>query len=98
MTPPTHSSNTSDSVSTAAGARRELAHRESDGITVQLLWESDVDALTLSVEDGRAGIFFELPVARDRGLEAFHHPFAHAYAAGLGFGDACESLDLQPQS
>jgi hypothetical protein len=98
MTPPTPSSNTSDSVSTAAGARRELALRESDGITVQLLWESDVDALTLSVEDGRAGTFFELPVARDRGLEAFRHPFAYAYAAGFCFGDACESLDLQPQT
>jgi hypothetical protein len=98
MTPPTPSPTTSDSVSTAAGARRELALRESDGITVQLFWESGVDALTLSVEDGRAGIVFELPVARDRGLEAFHHPFAYAYAAGLCFGDACESLDLQPQT
>jgi hypothetical protein len=98
MTPPTPSSNTSDAVSTAAGARRELALRESDGITVQLLWESDLDALTLSVEDGRAGITFELPIARDRGLEAFHHPFAYAYAAGICFGDARESLDLQPQT
>jgi hypothetical protein len=41
---------------------------------------------------------FELPVARDRGLEAFHHPFAYAYAAGFCFGDACQSLDLQPQT
>jgi hypothetical protein len=98
MTPPTLSPNAIDFVSTAAGARRELALRESDGITVQLLWESDVDALTLSVEDGRAGIAFELPVARDRGLEAFHHPFAYAYAAGLGLGDARESLDLQAQT
>jgi hypothetical protein len=98
MTPPTLSSNASDPISTAAGARRELALRESDGITVQLLWESDLDALTLSVEDGRAGISFELPVARDRGLEALHHPFAYAYAAGLCFEDACESLDLQPQT
>jgi hypothetical protein len=98
MTPQTPSSNALDSVSTAAGARRELALRENDGITVQLLWESDVDELTLAVEDGRAGIAFELPVARDRGLEAFHHPFAYAYAAGFCFGDARESLDLQPQT
>jgi hypothetical protein len=98
MTSPTPSPNALDFVSTAAAARRQLALRESDGITVQLLWESDLDSLTLSVEDGRAGISFELPVARDRGLEAFHHPFAYAYAAGLCFGDACESLDLQPQT
>ena len=81
MTPPTPTANASKSVATAAGTRRELALRESDGITVQLLWESDVDALTLSVEDGRAGLSFELPVARDRGLEAFRHPFAYAYAS-----------------
>jgi hypothetical protein len=98
MTPPTLTSNTTDSVSTTAGARRELAIRENDGITVQLFWESDVDALTLTVEDRRAGIFFELPVARDRGLEAFHHPFPYAYAAGFGVGDAYQSLDLQPQT
>jgi hypothetical protein len=95
---PTPSANASESFSTAAPARRELALREGDGITVQLLWECDLDALTLSVEDGRTGIVFELPVARDRGLEAFHHPFAYAYAAGLCFGNACESLDLQPQT
>jgi hypothetical protein len=98
MTPPTSSSNAGSAVSTAAGARRELALRESDGITVQLLWESDVDALTLSVEDGRTGVVFELPVARDHGLNAFHHPFAYACTADLCFGDACESVDLQPQT
>ena len=88
--------NPSELTTTAGRGRRELAFRETDGITVQLLWESDTDALTLSVEDGRAGVFFEVPVACDRGLEAFNHPYA--YAAGLCFGDACESPDLQQQT
>jgi hypothetical protein len=98
MPPLTPTQKASEVIGTLACARRELALRETDGITVQLLWETDVDALTLSVEDGRTGVVFELPVARDRGLEAFHHPFAYAYAAGCCFGDACESLDLQPQT
>ena len=91
--------NPSELTTTAGRGRRELAFRESDGITVQLLWESDIDALTLSVEDGRAGVSFELPVARDRGLEAFQHPFAYAHAiGGLCFGDACESPNQLPQT
>ena len=62
-------------------ARRELASRENDGVHVQLFWESDTDLLTLSVEDERTETAFELPVDRNRGLEAFHHPFAYANAA-----------------
>lgn len=57
---------------------RELAVRESDGVRVLLLWHPREDAVTVSVEDSRAGQSFELPVARDRALEAFYHPFAYA--------------------
>lgn len=71
----------STSTTPAAGARRELASRENDGLHVQLFWESDRDALTLCVEDERTGAVLELPVERTRGLEAFHHPFAFAHAA-----------------
>jgi hypothetical protein len=71
-------------------AREELSVRESDGLTVQLLWEPDADALILSVRDGRAGTSFELPVARDRGLEAFYHPFA--------FADTARCAPLDPAS
>ena len=57
---------------------RELAVRESDGLHVLLLWHPREDALTVSVEDSRAGERFLLAVARDRALDAFYHPFAYA--------------------
>ena len=57
---------------------RELAVRESDGIHVALLWHPGDDALTVSVEDERAGDRFQLAVAPDRALDAFYHPFAYA--------------------
>jgi hypothetical protein len=57
---------------------RELAARESDGIHVLLLWHPRSDAVTVSVDDTRTGQYFELPVERDRALDAFHHPFAYA--------------------
>jgi hypothetical protein len=57
---------------------RELAARESDGLHVLLLWHPDEDAVTVSVEDERAGDRFQISVAPDRALDAFHHPFAYA--------------------
>jgi hypothetical protein len=40
--------------------------------------------VTVSAEDTRDGHRFELAVARDRALEAFHHPFAYAAANSDG--------------
>jgi hypothetical protein len=57
---------------------RELAVRENDGIHVLLLWHPREDAVTVTVDDTRAGQRFDLAVARDRALEAFYHPFAYA--------------------
>jgi len=57
---------------------RELAVRESDGLHVQLLWHPGENALTVSVEDARLGDRFQLAVAPERALDAFHHPFAYA--------------------
>jgi hypothetical protein len=65
-------------MSPATPKTRELAARESDGIVVRLLWHPRENAVTVSVEDARAGHSFELAVARDRALEAFNHPFAFA--------------------
>ena len=56
----------------------ELASRESDGVLVQLLWHPEDDAVTVSVNDSRAGHRFELVVDRRRALDAFYHPFAYA--------------------
>jgi hypothetical protein len=57
---------------------RELAARDSDGIHVRLLWHPPKDAVTVSVEDARAGDRFQIAVAPERALDAFYHPFAYA--------------------
>ena len=57
---------------------RELAAWDSDGIHVLLLWHPVDDALTVTVEDVRAGDRFQLAVAPDRALDAFYHPYAYA--------------------
>jgi hypothetical protein len=57
---------------------RELAARRSDGISVVLMWHPREDQVTVSVADSTTGEIFELPVARERALDAFHHPFAYA--------------------
>lgn len=56
----------------------ELAVRENDGLHVQLLWDRATDAVTVAVEDLRAGDCFRLAVARERALDAFYHPYAYA--------------------
>jgi hypothetical protein len=56
----------------------ELATRESDGLHVQLLWDRRTGAVTVAVEDLRAGDRFHLAVVRERALDAFYHPFAYA--------------------
>jgi len=65
-------------MSPAAPDIRELAARDCDGIHVALLWHPRENALTLSVEDARAGDRFHLAVAPERALDAFYHPFAYA--------------------
>jgi hypothetical protein len=59
---------------------RELAARETDDIHVLLLWHPGQDTVTVSVDDERGGQRFDLAVARNHALEAFHHPFAYAAA------------------
>ena len=65
-------------MSPTTSTTRELAARDSDGISVRLLWHPHENAVTVSVEDTRAGDRFQLAVASDRALDAFYHPFAHA--------------------
>ena len=71
----------------------ELACRRGAGIEVTLLWHRTSGALTVSVTAAASGASFELPVAADQALAAFHHPYAHAAARGV----ACwEHLDRLP--
>jgi hypothetical protein len=65
-------------MSPASPHTRELAERDSDGIHIVLLWHPDENALTVSVDDTRAGDRFQMVVPPDRALDAFYHPFAYA--------------------
>lgn len=65
-------------MSTTTLRPRELAARGSDGLHVVLFWHPSEDAVTVSVEDDQAGERFQIPVAPDRALDAFYHPFAYA--------------------
>jgi hypothetical protein len=57
---------------------RELAARVADGIAIVLLWHPVQDDVSIAVQDAETDHTVEFPVARERALEAFHHPFAYA--------------------
>jgi hypothetical protein len=61
----------------------ELAYRRGAGIEVTLLWHRTSGELTVSVTDAASGASFELPVAADEALAAFHHPYGYAAAKGV---------------
>jgi hypothetical protein len=63
---------------TAFTARRELAHRTSDGIDVTLFWTKPSDRVTISVVDTRSGEILEFEVAGSAAVDAFTHPYAYA--------------------
>jgi hypothetical protein len=56
--------------------RRELDHRNSNGIDVTLSWCRDQDLLFVT------GDSFELVVKAHEALEVFHHPYAYAAYRG----------------
>ena len=61
----------------------ELAYRRGAGIEVTLLWHRTSGELTVSVTDAASGASFELPVAANEALTAFHHPYAYAAVRGV---------------
>ena len=63
----------------------ELAYRQGAGIEVTLLWHRATGELTVSVTDAASGAWFEVPVAPDEALAAFHHPYAYAAAQGVAY-------------
>ena len=67
-------------------SRTELASRESNGITVRLLWSRLTNLVTVAVADAATGDYFELVLDEDeRAMDVFHHPYAHAASRGLQF-------------
>ena len=61
----------------------ELISRESNGISVSLLWNRSDDTLTVCVFDTSTETSFELEVGAASPLDVFHHPFAYAAHRGL---------------
>jgi hypothetical protein len=67
-------------------SQTELASRETNGITVRLLWSRSTNLITVAVDDAANHDHFELVLdEQDRALDVFHHPFAHAAARGIEF-------------
>lgn len=56
--------------------RRELAHRASGGIEVTLYWSAD-DGTTVEVWQAATEELIAFPIAPERALDAYYHPFAH---------------------
>ena len=66
--------------------RTELISRESNGITVTLLWSRATNLVTVAVADAASDDYFELVLdEHEPALDVFNHPFAHAAARGLEF-------------
>jgi hypothetical protein len=67
-------------------SRTELASRETNGITVTLLWSRSTNLVTVAVDDAANDDHFELILdEHDQALDVFRHPFAHAAARGIEF-------------
>jgi YD repeat-containing protein len=65
-------------IQTATETKRELAHRDADGIDVTLFWNERSNRVTVKVYDVRSDDGFELEVDSRRALDVYRHPFAYA--------------------
>jgi hypothetical protein len=63
----------------------ELDQRESDGITITLLWNRLTNALAVRVVDATNGEEFEVACAAHEALDTFHHPFAYAASRAVSY-------------
>jgi hypothetical protein len=63
-------------------ATRDLAHRISGGMEVTLYWCVEDDSIHIELRQPAPAESIGFPVARERALDAFYHPFAHVPAAG----------------
>ena len=60
----------------SARACRELAYRESGGISVRLCWHAPGDLIFVEVHDYREGEHFVVSPPNHEALRAFYHPYA----------------------
>lgn len=68
---------------------KELALRRGNGSDVALLWRPADNQVRVAVRDLEAGQTFEVVVAPQDALDAYHHPYAYAATHGMAF---CEEL------
>jgi hypothetical protein len=61
----------------------ELDRRRSGRLEISLMWHPVTDTVSVLLRDLDTGAAFPIPVARDRALEAFHHPYAYAASVGV---------------
>ena len=73
-----------------AHPRRELARRVNGGIDVTLYWNTDDNSISVEVWQPATEETLLFTVAKERALEAFHHPFAHLPTT---FDDLMAALD-----
>ena len=79
----------------ATTERTELVSRESNGITVRLLWSRSTNLVTVTVADVANDEYFELVLDEgEPALDVFNHPFAHAAARGLDFQTGHPELEV----
>jgi hypothetical protein len=57
--------------------RRELARRDSGAFEITLYWEARGNTTSIEVHEKSTAETIAFPVASNRALDAFHHPFAH---------------------
>src|SRR5262249_61078395 len=76
-------------MSLGSSQARELAAREGGGIHVLLLWHPDGNALTVSVEDARAGDRFRLAASLTPGSCAGTGRDCGTHDGGTGPGGCC---------
>jgi hypothetical protein len=70
----------------ATTTAREVAYRKDGGIEVAPFWDRLTGKLTVCVTDLTSDDTFELPVAPERALDMFHHPYAYAASFGVECG------------
>ena len=69
---------------TASDNRRELAHRQNDGIDVTLFWNEGTSRVTIQVLDSHSGEALEFEIDGSGALEAFNHPYIYAATQRVG--------------
>lgn len=68
----------------------ELTRRESNGISVALLWRRADDRVKVTVSDETTETSFEIDVADASPMDVFHHPYAYAAFRGVNVEPAAE--------